>query len=195
MTKSRFETGDSDGSRGSKSSSPSLGGGEGSEDDWSDADTLEAWVRQAFEFAGAVGQVFDWGADTGEHGSVEVAERGFLRIDQVPSRGEGSPALPGQDDGQVVRIVRVAIAHARAQQDHRIIEQRPVPFLDRTHSLEHVGILGHVPGVDEFILLELLILVLVMGYFMVAAPDPFQKRKIMAAHGIAEHEGANPRRV
>src|SRR5690349_10784461 len=88
---------------------------------WLGVDSLETRVGEAFEFAGAVGQAFDRGADSGEHGAVEVAERGFLRIDKVASGREGSPALPGQDDGQVVRIVRVAVPHAGAQQDHGII--------------------------------------------------------------------------
>src|SRR5688500_15884861 len=52
-----------------------------------------------------------------------------------------------------------------------------------------------MPGVDAFVLLELLLVILVVRSLMMAAPDAVEEGKVPAADGIAEHEGADPRRI
>ena len=75
----------------------------------------------------------------------------------------------GEDDWNVFGGVGVAIADARAEEDHRVVED--VAFGEALHCLEKVGELGGVPGVDALVLVELFLVAFVRRLVGEAADD------------------------
>ena len=78
----------------------------------------------------------------------QIAHRRAGRIFDVPAGIDRAAAAAGQNRRAIVMVVANPIAVAVSQQDHRIIEQRFVPFLDRLHLLQEVGELLHDVVVD-----------------------------------------------
>ena len=81
------------------------------------------------------------------------------------------PPLPDQQDRQVVVVVAVAVADAAAVDDHAVVEQRAVAFLDRLQLAEQVGELLDVEAVDLLDLRLLLRVVAVVRQVVVAFGD------------------------
>jgi len=79
---------------------------------------------------GAVGQLFGRRTGPVEHGQVQVRQRRFLGISNMPPRLDGPAALGQQQDRQVVVVVAVAVADAAAVDDHRPLQQRLPGLLD-----------------------------------------------------------------
>ena len=76
----------------------------------------------------------------------------------MPPGLDGAAALAGEEDGQIVVVVAVAVADAAAVDDHGVVEEGPVAFADRFELAQQVSELLDVESVD---LPELLVLLLV----------------------------------
>ena len=101
---------------------------------------------------GAVAQRVDGGNGVVEQGEIEVVERRLGFEFEVPVGLDGAAAVAGEEDGQIVVIVAVAVADAAAVDEHRAIEERRFALADRLEPGEEVGELLDVKAVD---LLEL----------------------------------------
>ena len=152
-------------------------------------------VVEPLERPGAIGEPLDRGADAVEHRHVQVAERRVLAVDEVPTRRQRAAGPAGQHGRQVVRVVLVAVAQGRAEQHHRVVQQRPFPFADLLHPVEQLGALLDVPGRDPLVLVQLLGVVLVVRELVVAPLDALDEREVLVADRVAEHERGDPRRV
>src|SRR5262245_27586199 len=64
-----------------------------------------------------------------EHRHVQVRQRRVLRVDEVLPGPESAAGAAGDDDGEVVRVVAIAVAQAGAEEDHRVVEDRAVALL------------------------------------------------------------------
>lgn len=97
----------------------------------------------------------------------------------------------GEQDGEVMGIVAVAVAQSRAEDDHGVVEERGVAVAVAAQFAEEIGELLGVPRVDAGVLLEFFLGALVVGDLVVAAERRIEEGEIPAADGIAEHEGAD----
>ena len=61
-----------------------------------------------------------------------------LRVAQVPAAAELPRPSPRQQDGEVLDVVQVAVAHAAPVEQHQLIEQRGVPVRRRLQSAQVV---------------------------------------------------------
>src|SRR5262245_45619750 len=130
-----------------------------------------------------------------QHAQIKIGQRRVLFIDQMLPASDPPAAATADDDGQIVGAVGVAVAQARAEQDHRVVEYRAIAFFHPAQLVQKIGVLLDVPFVDQVIHLELLELLLVMRDVVMAAGHAFEEREIAAANRVAEHERANSRRV
>src|SRR6187549_3198488 len=65
------------------------------------------------------------------HGHEQVRHRRFLAVHDAPARLEELAAAPGDERGQIFVRVAVAVCEACAVDDHRVLEDVRVRFLDR----------------------------------------------------------------
>ena len=108
---------------------------------------------------------------------VEVRQRRVFGVHQVLPGGDAAAAAAAEHDGQVVRIVAVAVADAAAEQDHGIVEHDAVAFLHVAQLAQQVGVLLDVPAVDELILAHLVGVLLVVRDVVVRAAHASRKEK------------------
>ena len=97
----------------------------------------------------------------------------------------------GEDDWNVFSGVGVAIADARAEEDHRVVEDVGVAFGEALQCLEKVGELGGVPGVDALVLVELFLVAFVVGDGVVTSADAIKEGEVFSGDGVAKHEGGD----
>src|SRR5258706_10609547 len=151
----------------------------------------ELWIGQTRQFAGAVTQRVNRSTHSREHRAIKIAERGIPFVEQVPSGSDCATAFTGEDKRQIMRIVFVAVAHARAEKDHGIVQQCALAFFDGAEFVEEVRVLLDVPRVDPLVFRKFLLVVLVMRSLVVRTAHAWQKRKTLAAYGVSEHERRN----
>src|SRR5579884_1381510 len=120
-------------------------------------------LEQLLQTACAVADGLGMNAHTVEQGEEQVRHRGSVRVVQMTPRFDRARALAGQQDRQVVMVVAVAIADARAVDDHRIIEQRTLALADGLHLFQQVGQLGDMEAVDLADLVLFLLVPAMMG--------------------------------
>ena len=68
---------------------------------------------------------------------------------------QAAAAFAGQQDGQVVGIVAVAVGETGAAHNHRIVQERLVAFLDRFQAREQIDELFDVPARDDLVGIDL----------------------------------------
>ena len=71
-----------------------------------------------------------------EHRDAEIHERRVFRIPDVPAALQLTAGVAGEDDRQLERRVAIAVAHAGAVDEQRVIEQRAVAVGGVAHLLE-----------------------------------------------------------
>ena len=116
-------------------------------------------IAEAFEilYAHAIG-----------HGEEQVRHRLAASFD-VTSCFQGAAAVAGEDDGQVVMGVAIAVGIAAAVNDHGIVEERiAIHVLGFLHLLQEPGELLHVPEIDLADLPDHFLVALVMRQMVVA---------------------------
>ncbi len=96
----------------------------------------------------------------------------------MPPGGEGAAGFSREDDRKVARAVGVAVTHAGPEEDHRIVQDVGVPFLQGAEAFKEVGVLGDMPGVDPLVFLQLGRVVLVVGDLVVAALDAVEEGEV-----------------
>src|SRR5687768_13418295 len=109
--------------------------------------------------------------------------------------GDSTSAASSQDDRRVMRIMPVPVAKTAAEQNHRIIKHRSFAFFHVPQFSKQIGILLDVPPVDELILPQHFRISLMMRDVVMTAADPLEKRKILVADFVAEHERGDSRRI
>ena len=127
--------------------------------------------------------------------TYRFGRRRILRVDQVLARRDAAAAASRQHQRQPVRIVLVAVAERRPEQDHRIVQHRAFAFLHVAEFAQQIAVLLHVPAVDHGVLPQLLGIVGVVRDLVMRVGDAFEKTEIDAADGVAEHERADARGV
>jgi len=78
---------------------------------------------------------------------VEVVE-GLGFEFEVAAVFEFALSFSGEDDGEVVFFVAVAVFHAAAVEDDGVVEEAAVAFVDGFHAFHEVGELLDVPFAD-----------------------------------------------
>ena len=86
-------------------------------------------------------------ADTGKKRGQEVSLVAF-DVSQEATGLESSTAFAGQNEGQVVTTVFVAVFQARPPHHDTVVEQSAFSFLEGMHLLYHVCVLVDVEFVD-----------------------------------------------
>ena len=95
----------------------------------------------------AVAQSLGWRSDAIQHRKEKIRHRRLtFELDVTPALNRPATTTREQD-GQVVVVVPVAIAQAGAIDDHAVVEQAPLPFLDRFQLVDEVGELRRVEPV------------------------------------------------
>src|SRR5450759_4162126 len=123
---------------------------------------------EAVDFAGGIAEVIGVHAHAIHHTEEEIAHGSFLAIDHAAAGLDGLAGAPGDQRGKVVVGVPVAVGEAGAVDDHAVIEQRAVTFLDRLQLLHPGGELEHVIAVDLRHLFHQIGLIAVVGERMEA---------------------------
>jgi hypothetical protein len=79
---------------------------------------------------------------------------GFDGVHGVPSRSQGAPGAPREDDREVGVQVLVAITHTAEEYHCAVIQQGALSVIGRLHLVQQVGELVHLPEVDHDHLLD-----------------------------------------
>src|SRR5580658_10741826 len=81
---------------------------------------------QRVQASRGIAEMLDVHTHAVHHRQIEVAHRGFLAVHDAPPRFEVAAAAPGDQGGQVLVQMAVAVGKPRAIHDHAIVEQRPI---------------------------------------------------------------------
>lgn len=101
------------------------------------------------EHTGGVSEAFLIHAELVEHAEVEIGQRNVISEFHVSAGLEGTTAVSGKDDGQVVMVVAVSIRNPAAIHDHRVVQERfSIDILGGFHPFEEIRELGEVEFVD-----------------------------------------------
>src|SRR5690606_6597539 len=88
-----------------------------------------------------------------------------------------APAPAAEQQGQVVGVVRVAVAQSRREQNHRVVENGGLALFHLTEPLQEICVLRDVPAVDELVLAQFLGIVLVVRSEWCEPSTPSRKLK------------------
>ncbi len=98
------------------------------------------------------------------------------------ARRQCAAAAAGQDDGQVVMRVAIAVRVATAIDDHRIVQERfAVHVLCVLHFIQKLGELLRVPKINLFELLDFFRIVLVMRQIVMPFRHADVRERFVAA--------------
>ena len=125
----------------------------------------------------------------------EVCERRAGLVHDVAARGDGSAAASGEDDGEIFRAVRVAVAHSRTEDDHALVEQCAAALADAAQFSDEVGVLLDVPLGDPLVVFEFRGVVFMMRRLVVRADSAAEECKAARTDGVAKHERGDARGV
>ena len=103
---------------------------------------------QLIEFSGAVAEAFFFDADALEQREEEVRHWNLSFVLDVSAGVEQTTASAGQDHRQILVAVAVGVAQRAAVDDHRVVEQRPLPVLNRVEFGQEVSELLHHVLID-----------------------------------------------
>src|SRR5215475_10141841 len=117
--------------------------------------SLSLMISAQAQRAGAVSDAVTLNSKIREQGQMQVRQRCFFRIFDMPSAFERAGASACQDQRNIPRIVRVALAHSRSIYQCRMIQQRALAVLSRLHLLQQVRKLHHMIRIDLFDLSDL----------------------------------------
>ena len=120
--------------------------------------------------------------------SSRLRHRRPLRRHHVPAALQVTGVAAQQHHRQRIEGVDVGVAHTRAPQQQRVVEQRAVAVRDRLQPGQVLADQLRVVGVGGGVLLDPLLLVLVVGDGMVRLGDA-EVRIGPAAQLAAQHEG------
>ena len=105
-----------------------------------------------------------------------------------------SATPPGQQDGQILGVVRVPVPKCTSVENHRIVKQCSLTFLDGFEFFQEVGQLCDVVAINRFDFSLLFLISLVMGEHMVSFRDAdLGITAIVAA--VANHERNHAGRI
>src|SRR5437879_1811574 len=93
--------------------------------------TATTGLQQHIQAAGGIAKGFGADAHAVQHGHEEVVHRRVVRILNVAAGLDGARALACEEDRQVIVVVAVAVAQARAVDDHGVVQHRAVVLFDR----------------------------------------------------------------
>src|SRR5579883_3422890 len=157
---------------------------------------LGDWRRSPIEprqSSGAVAVSIDCNAHAVEHREVQVVER-LLIVFQVPAGLDRAAAPAGQEDGQVVVVVAVAVADPAAVNDHDMVQQGSAGLAGRRELPQQVGDLLDVETVDGLDLLVLGLVAAVVREVVMSIRD-VEERVAAVAGLVGKHEGRDPGEV
>ena len=139
-----------------------------------------SWIR-----AGAVAERVDFDVDLVEQRHEQVRLRRVLGAHDVLAALQLAAAAADHDVRQRVVIVRVAVAHVAAVEQHRVIQQRAVAVLRRVELRQELAEQADVERLNARQHLELLGLVLVVRDRMVPFGDA--DLRVGAVADLARH--------
>ena len=109
-------------------------------------------------------------ADAGEQGGEQVCLITFDAGEETAGLQRAAP-FAGEDEGEIVATVLVAVLEARAPHHDAVVEQGAVAFLEGVHLLHHVGVLLDVELVDRRHLPNLFLIAAVVRLRMVLVAE------------------------
>src|SRR2546423_10295024 len=151
----------------------------------------EELCQHAARGPGAVGETFYLRSKRIQHGNKEIRERTIFRVDEMLSGVDAAPTTSAEDNGQIMGVMDIPIAHPRPEKDHRIVKQRAFALLDVAQFAQNIGVLLHVPKINELVLSQFVRDMVMMRDFVVTPVDTVQKREALVVELVAERERAN----
>ena len=146
------------------------------------------YLDQFLEFAGAVAELDVADVHAIQHGDPEVVQRGFLAVLNAATLANRTATAASEENGQVVVVVAVTVAVTRTVDDHRVVEERAVAFLDRLQAVEEVSQLRGVENIDVLDLRHLRRVVAVVGKAVVTIAHVDERVRTVAAF-VGEDKG------
>ena len=128
-------------------------------------------------------------ADAGEQGGEQVCLITFDAGEETAGLQRAAP-FAGEDEGEIVATVLVAVLEARAPHHDAVVEQGAFTFFQRAHLLDHVGVLIDVELVDGGHLANLFLIAAIVGLRVVLIGEP--KFRVRGPIGARSDVGAHP---
>ena len=126
-------------------------------------------LEKGGEATGAVSDGFGVDAHAVQEGEEQIVEGRILRESEVLALlFKRSRAAARQQDRQVIVVMAVAVADACAVDDHGVVEQGAVGFVDAVQLLQEIGDLLRVEFVDLRDLIELVGVTAVVRHIVMA---------------------------
>lgn len=97
-----------------------------------------------------------------KHRQIQIAKWHHAAHRHMLPGLESSTATAADQDGKIVRIVPIAIRHARTENNHAMVKQIGIPFRDRLQFAEETGELFRVPAIDALVLSDFRLIVFVV---------------------------------
>ncbi len=126
-------------------------------------------------------------------GDVEAAEFAVLVLAEVVEAAalDGAAATAGEDDGELSRIVRIAVHEAAGEQDHAVFEQGTLPFVRGLHLGEELGPEFDLMLIHALIHAQAVLITRVMRQLVDAAADAVEAGEAHVREVIVHHEGGH----
>lgn len=93
---------------------------------------------------------------------MQIRQRGFIGMFHHATGSDRAAPAPGEQDGQVLAIVEIAIAQRAAVEQQAIVEECAVAFLHRLQFADQVAELLDVEAVNRVQCIEVLRLLFVV---------------------------------
>jgi len=152
---------------------------------------FESRVSETFQFLCAVTELLERKPHTMGDSQVNITEGRIGFINQMPTGCNGSAAASGKNYRDIVRVMGVPIAYTRAAQGDRICQDIAIAFLEGAETIEEVGVLLHMPGVDFGVFFQFRLIVLMVRNLMEAPAHARNEREILPADFDPEHKGSD----
>ena len=126
-------------------------------------------------------------------GDVQAAEFA-IRIGAVVVEAtalNAASTAAGEDDGELSRIVRVAVEETAGEHDHAVFEQGALTFIRGLHFGERLAPEFHLVLVHALIHVEAVLVIGVMRQFMDAAADAVEAGESHVGKIVIHHERGN----
>lgn len=130
-------------------------------------------------------------------GDVEAAEFAVFVFAEVVEAAalDGAAASAGEDDGELSRIVRVAVHEAAGEQDHAVFQQGALAFVRGLHLGEELGPEFDLMFVHALIHAEAMLVAGMVGELVDAAADAVEAGEAHVREVVVHHEGGDARAV
>lgn len=124
-------------------------------------------------------------------GEVETAEFAVGILAEIVGLAALDRASPtsGEDDGELTRVVGVAVHEAAREDDHAVVEKGALAFVRCRHFLEELGPEFHLELIHLLIVCETGLVAGVVGELVDARGDSLEAGETHVREIVVQHEG------